>query len=280
MHKTKGAFNKKSEQNNPLVSIITIVLNSEKTIEKTMQSVLGQTYDNIEYIIVDGGSTDGTLDIIKKYGDNISWISEPDEGISDAFNKGIKLSRGEIIGILNSDDWYELDAVEKVVKAYCADPDIDVIYGDLCFYKGNKPLFVQAPNPKPKRILEVIIYNHPTCFIKRDCYDKFGTYDTNFKFAMDHDLLLRFQINEKKFHYIHSVLTNMTFGGVSDMQEVKTLKETKRAHAKYGDSKYVNMFWIIFALRLLKRFARTLIPRDSFLYKKLRCRYKGKRMIN
>ena len=108
----------------PLVSIITVVFNGERFIEKTINSVISQTYKNIEYIIIDGGSTDKTLDIIRQYEDRIDyWISEPDNGIYNAMNKGIKLSRGKLIGLINSDDWYMENAVETVVARYLANSD-------------------------------------------------------------------------------------------------------------------------------------------------------------
>lgn len=114
----------------PLVSIVTVSYNSADTIEQTIQSVTKQTYPNIEYIIIDGGSRDGTVEIIKRYQDKISfWISEPDMGIYDAMNKGISYAKGDYIGIINSDDWYELDAIEKIVSKIKEDPII--IYGNM-----------------------------------------------------------------------------------------------------------------------------------------------------
>lgn len=113
------------EENNkaPLISIITVVYNGEKYLEQTIQSVINQTYKNIEYIVIDGGSTDGTLDIIKKYEEHISyWVSESDKGLYDAMNKGIGVAKGELIGMINSDDWYELEAVEIMAEAYKNNP--------------------------------------------------------------------------------------------------------------------------------------------------------------
>src|SRR5690349_11081866 len=125
----------------PLVSIITIVYNGEKHLEQTIQSVLSQTYSNIEYIIIDGGSVDNSISIIKKYNNRLAyWISEKDSGISDAFNKGIAKARGEIIGLINADDWYETDAVEKVVALI---GNHDVAYGNVMYWKnGAKDMIV------------------------------------------------------------------------------------------------------------------------------------------
>ncbi|HEX5026205.1 MAG TPA: glycosyltransferase family 2 protein, partial [Agriterribacter sp.] len=119
----------------PLVSIITIVYNGEKFIEKCIQSVLDQSYPNIEYIVIDGGSSDHTVDIIERYTASIKhWISEKDKGISDAFNKGLKRATGEIVGMINADDWYEPNTVEKIVQEI---DDFDIVYGDLRLWKND-----------------------------------------------------------------------------------------------------------------------------------------------
>ncbi len=136
------------DQDKPLVSIITVCLNSEKTIEQTIQSVINQTYPNIEYIIIDGKSTDRTLEIIDKYKGKISiLVSESDEGIYDAMNKGLKLATGELIGIINSDDWYESDAVETIVNSFLADRNVQVIYGNMDVYDQDK--FIRTIYPSP-----------------------------------------------------------------------------------------------------------------------------------
>src|SRR5688572_27072372 len=125
----------------PLVSIVTIVYNGAQHLEQTILSVLEQNYSNIEYFIVDGGSTDGSVDIIRKYESSLAgWISEPDKGIGDAFNKGIDRTSGSIIGLINADDWYEKDCVSKVVAEMS---NHDVVYGDVRYWKNNHPIFVQ-----------------------------------------------------------------------------------------------------------------------------------------
>jgi len=123
--RTQGIY-KKSSKSRPLVSIVTVVYNGEKYLEQTIRSVINQRYDNIEYIIIDGGSTDGTLDIVEKHEKMIDyWISEPDEGIFDAMNKGIKICRGELIGLINADDYYAPNAIERVVSCYLKEkPDL------------------------------------------------------------------------------------------------------------------------------------------------------------
>ncbi|PZR08189.1 MAG: glycosyltransferase [Flavobacterium psychrophilum] len=213
----------------PLVSIVTIVFNGEKYIEHTIQSVVNQGYKNIEYIIVDGGSTDNTLSIVKKYEQHIaSLISEKDKGISDAFNKGLRLAKGDIIGIINADDWYEPDAVEKVVKAI---DGFDIVYGDLRLLKDGKVDFVLKGDhhylPKEMTI------NHPTVFVRKRCYDQFGLFDNDYRCAMDYDLLLRFMKNNCRFNYIPAVLSNMRWDGLSDKKWLLGCKETLLIKNKY-----------------------------------------------
>ena len=215
----------------PLVSIITPSLNSEKTIEDTIKSVVNQTYSNIEYIIVDGGSRDGTLKIIERYQEKISrWISEPDQGIFDAMNKGIDLSSGEIIGIINSDDWYMEKAVEKVVNSYISHPETDIFFGD-CMVVLEGIDFAFLRRGCLSRLLEEMSINHPTCFITRSAYDKWGKFDTDFKFAADYELALRFYFSGAKFLYIPEVLAFMRKGGASE--SIKVHLDVFRIYLRY-----------------------------------------------
>ena len=212
-----------------LVSIITIVYNGEKFIEKCIQSVLDQSYSSIEYIIIDGGSTDHTVDIIKKYAASVTtWISEKDKGISDAFNKGLQLAKGEVIGLINADDWYESYAVEKVVGMM---GDFDIIYGDLKLWKNDKVDFVLRGNHE--YLTNEMTVNHPTVFVKRECYEKHGLFSTQYKCAMDYDLMLRFKVNHYRFGYIPAVLANMRWEGLSDTQWLLGCKETLLIKNKY-----------------------------------------------
>ena len=159
----------------PLVSIITIVYNDEKHLEQTIQSVLNQTYPHTEYIIIDGGSTDNTVSIIKKYSDRLAyWISERDGGISDAFNKGISKVSGEIVGIINADDWYETDAVENVVLSI---KNYDVAYGNMMYWKnGERDMVVHGRHDYLKHEMTL---NHPTVFVKKYCYEQYGVFNNN-----------------------------------------------------------------------------------------------------
>jgi glycosyltransferase involved in cell wall biosynthesis len=213
----------------PLVSVITIVYNGELHLEQTIKSVLEQSYSPVEYVIIDGGSTDNTLNIIKRYESRLGgWLSEKDRGISDAFNKGLKMVRGEIIGIINADDWYEPLAVEKAVDAL---HDADIAYGDLRLIKDGKTDFIIKGDHK--YLKNEMTINHPTVFVRKECYDQFGIFDEKYKCAMDYDLLLRFSIKGCRFSYVPEILANMRWGGLSDSNWMLGCRDTLAIKDKY-----------------------------------------------
>jgi glycosyltransferase involved in cell wall biosynthesis len=197
------------------ISIITVSYNAVKTIEETILSVLKQSYSNIEYIIIDGGSTDGTVDVIEKYQDKISvWISEPDRGIYDAMNKGINLAKGEWIGIINSDDFYTKNALERVHNEVKNNPDIDVIFGNLNIVDVNSNIIFEL---KPNIILNNIEHTfsifHPSMFIKRSIYYNIGLYNLKYKLSSDWDLTKKIFLHGSKFSYLNFTLSNFRKGG-------------------------------------------------------------------
>lgn len=201
------------------ISIITVVWNNVNTIKDAIESVLNQTYKNIEYIIIDGGSTDGTIEVIQSYGNKINkFVSERDEGIYDAMNKGIKLATGDVIGILNSDDFYKSnDVLETVAKEFMV-KDIDCLYGDLEYVdQSNTSKVVRYWKSKPYRkglFQKGWHPPHPTFFVKREIYHKYGMFNTNFKIAADYELMLRFlEKYQIKSSYIPKVLVSMRLGG-------------------------------------------------------------------
>lgn len=213
-------------RNNPLVSIITVCLNSEKTIEQTIKSVLGQTYKNIEYIIVDGQSSDGTLDIINKYRSQIAKVvSEPDEGLYYAMNKGISMATGDIIGIINSDDWYETYAVEEVVACF-RKTNADLVYGDMMEVHKNENRLMIANNLEELRVFMII--PHPTVFIRKKVYNICGGFDIRYKVVADYDLMLRLYNMGFNFQKVKRVLANFRMGGVSSREEELAVKESYR----------------------------------------------------
>ncbi|MDY3250498.1 MAG: glycosyltransferase family 2 protein [Candidatus Choladocola sp.] len=194
------------------VSIITVCLNSEKTIERTIKSVMNQTYSNIEYIIVDGMSTDGTMDIINKYSSKIKLIRERDNGLYDAMNKGIKNATGEMICLLNSDDWYEPNTIEEVMRVY-KENTACVIYGMLRRYYNGKVHSVQFMHDA---FLETEGMCHSSCFISRKAYEIGGLYNLEYRICSDLDFLLRLKESLKvEFIPIYKILTNFSMGGVS-----------------------------------------------------------------
>lgn len=199
------------------VSIITPCLNSGKTIRDTIESVLNQTYRNIEYIIVDGGSTDNTVEIIKEYcpkfHGRMKFISEKDTGIYNAMNKGIKLSIGHVIGIINSDDFYQPDAVQNIVQSM-SDEKYQVIYGFLNIIdkKGKTRIAKESHESLFKAMIP-----HPTCFLTRAVYKDYGMYSEHFKLASDYDLMLRiYKHGKAEFINTHKVIANFRLGGASD----------------------------------------------------------------
>jgi len=225
----------------PLISIITIVLNGEKHIRKAIESVLDQSYENIEYIIIDGGSVDGTMNILNEYSDKIDYlISEKDSGISDAFNKGISKANGDIIGIINADDWYEKDAIEKVINNY---NKADVLYGNVLYWDGEKKSYLfKADHNLLKFEMSV---NHPAVFIKKNVYHRLGNFSRDYKQAMDYELLLRLFINDVRFFYIDSHLANMSLKGISDTNWIKGCKEVLRAKNSILGNRPFHYAWFL-----------------------------------
>jgi glycosyltransferase involved in cell wall biosynthesis len=217
------------ENTRPLVSIITIVFNGEKTIQRTLESVKRQTYLNIEHIIIDGGSTDKTLEIIKRFETSITfWHSEKDNGISDAFNKGIGAAKGIIIGFLNADDWYNPNTIETIIPFF---NQFSVVYGDVQFWEDNEIKHrTYADHSKLKQGMTLA---HPAVFVKRSMYEKYGVFNVNYKIAMDYEFIARLYFNQESFHNIHGVLVNMSLGGLSDRNWLKAFKEEKKVKSLY-----------------------------------------------
>lgn len=214
---------------NPLVSIITVVYNGVATIERTIQSVINQTYKKIEYIIIDGDSTDGTKDIVNSYIDKISFfVSEKDAGLYDAMNKGILHASGDIVGIINSDDWYALDAVEQIVETFCTNDNVGVVYGRVVNITKSGEQILKEKVPSD-RIWHRMLAPHPTVFVSKGIYDEYGLFDLNYKIAADYELLLRFYVNKICFKYVDSVLAYFSEGGISQQKNFLCAKEYYKA---------------------------------------------------
>ena len=212
---TKG----KKEMQEILVSVLTPCYNSAKTIEKTLECIEKQTYQNIQYIIVDGGSTDGTLELIEQHRSRLpeqfTLISEKDQGIYDAMNKGIGLAKGQLVGIVNSDDWYEEDTIEQVVKNYQGNA-YEVVYGMQRTYLNGKEkaTFIYHHDFLPEQMI-----THPTCFVTKNAYKELGAFDLKYRSAADYDLMLRFYESKRVvFTPIYQILSNFQLGGMSSSQ--------------------------------------------------------------
>lgn len=218
----------------PRISIITVCYNSETHLEEAIQSVVNQPYENKEYIIIDGGSIDHTMDIVNKYRDKIAYvISEPDKGISDAFNKGIKAASGDIVGICNSDDVMAVDVLTKIANAW--DPEIDIFRLDEVtkdFETGEEYRF------KPTIYIPVVPFNihllHMGCYISKKAYDKWGGYDISFRYAMDLELLRRFISKGARQKYVPEVVGYFRKGGASSARVGKRAYEHRLVVTRHG----------------------------------------------
>jgi len=200
----------------PLITVITVVYNGAKYLEETIQSVINQTYPNVEYIIIDGGSRDGTIDIIRKYEDYVDyWVSEPDKGIYDAMNKGITLSTGELLGIINADDWYEANIFEVIIEKYKKSYKEAILHGDINIIKDENLFYVSKPKKNLSILKKGMIINHPSVFIPFKIYKKVGFFSIEYKIASDWDFMLRCYMHNINFFYLNIVISNFRLGGVS-----------------------------------------------------------------
>ena len=225
----RTGYFKMSFDEKPLVSVITAVYNGEKYLEQTIKSVLLQTYENVEYIIIDGGSEDKTIDIIRAYQHGIDyWISEPDHGISEAFNKGIAASTGELIGILNSDDFYELNAIEEIVKSRNRANNLCIYHGKMRFINGDSDISEES-TPKIENIWKYMSIFHPTMFVEAKVYEKIGFYSIDFRYAMDCELVHRSLRSGVAFIYVPIIISNMRIKGLSDDNYKKSLIEFRKS---------------------------------------------------
>lgn len=226
---------------NPKISIITVAFNSVDTIKDTIESIISQDYSNIEYIIIDGGSKDGTVDLAKKYSKYIEYIiSEPDNGIYDAMNKGIEVATGDIIGILNSDDFYPNSFILSNVASSFQKYHCDAVYGDLVYVKPDNvskiTRYWQAGEYSTSRIKNGWMLPHPTFFVRKDVYSRYGLYDTGLKSAADYQMILKLLYKYNiAVYYMPMILVNMRLGGESNRSfwnRIKANKEDSLAWTK------------------------------------------------
>lgn len=211
------------------ISVITVTYNSAKTLRRTLESVKAQDHPNIEHIIVDGASTDGTVDLIKKSRalarsddsqTGYKWISEPDKGMYDAINKGIKMATGEVIGILNSDDCYSDETILSQVADAFSDDELEAIYADIRFvqkHKGKTQRYYSAKHFHPGKFAWGYMPPHPSFYARKATYEKLGGYQTDYTIAADYELLIRFLFtNRIKTRYLPLLMVDMLPGGLSN----------------------------------------------------------------
>lgn len=238
------------------ISIITVTYNSAATLRDTMESILSQTYTDIEYLVVDGLSKDNTVDIVREYeprfGGRMKWISEKDHGLYDAMNKGIRMSTGDIVGILNSDDFYTSnDILEKIVAGF--DDNVDAVYGDLHYVHADNlqrcVRYYSSKIFKPSLMRMGFIPAHPTFYCRRKYFDKYGCYKADYKIAADFDLLLRFiYVNNIKTKYLPIDMVTMRIGGAST-NGLKGRLGGMREHLRSLKENGIKSNWFILSLR-------------------------------
>lgn len=265
--RTQG-YLKKSFPDKPLVTVITVVFNSGEYLEDTILSVLNQSYENIEYIIIDGGSTDKTVEIIKNYQNKIDyWVSEPDKGIYDAMNKGISLASGEIISLLNAGDLFTGHQVINSVLKYFYENNCDILAGSVNRYSWDGKLTFPVHKDYSyfsKNVHYTMPVNHPSTFVRKNVYKKVGLYETKYKIAGDYDFVYRaYHDKEINMFLTDQIFVNMLLGGISDQASsvFRRAVESFKLRSPYL-SVYKNYF---FSLKLyinqsLKLFLKELLP--------------------
>jgi glycosyltransferase involved in cell wall biosynthesis len=244
------------------ISIITVVYNNEKTIKEAIESVFSQTYSEIEYVIIDGNSIDNTVKVINQYNDQLSYfISEKDNGIYDAMNKGIKASTGDVIGILNSDDLYQDSTViQTVMNHFNQDLNLDIVFGDLVYVKNDnvdKVIRYWKSRPYFRKYFEMgNVPPHPSLFVKKNVYTEAGLFSLDYKLAADYEFMLRiFKKHNFKSKYINKVIVKMRLGGATN-QSFSNIKRQNKEILLAWKNNNLKVPLLLMPLRILKRLAQ------------------------
>jgi glycosyltransferase involved in cell wall biosynthesis len=241
------------------ISIITISFNAKATIEKTLQSVANQSYKNIEHIIVDGGSKDNTIDICNSYTHISKIISEPDKGVYDAFNKGLKFAAGDAVGFLNADDvFYSEHSVQEIADAFLIN-ETNIVYGNLD-YVNEKGKIVRNWISRPYKkglVKKAWMPAHPTFYCKKEVYDRLGGYNDSFKIGGDFELCLRFlEVNKVPSYYLDKKLVKMLIGGISNsgLKSKWTIYKEELRAFKLNHVPVNSVSFFLYKLKKLKQF--------------------------
>ena len=250
------------------VTIITVAYNSANTLADTMRSVLNQTYKDIEYIVVDGNSQDSSTDIIRSFeplfGDRLKWVSEKDEGIYDAMNKGVRMATGDIVGILNSDDLFTSDTlIEQMVGHFPA--EAGAIYGDIHFFKGDRPdelcRYYSGRIFRPWLVHIGFLPPHPSLYVRRELFSRYGCYDPTLRISADFEFIARLSYKHHVvMRYLPIDFVAMRMGGASTLSWSNRLlgaKENLKACKALGMARY----WMLIAMKYPVKFISGMLYR-------------------
>jgi glycosyltransferase involved in cell wall biosynthesis len=240
------------------ISLITVVYNGEAFLQECFNSVIAQTYPDVEYLVIDGGSTDQTLNIIQENRSHIDYfISEKDQGLYDAINKGIQQSTGEIIGILNADDMLaSADVLASVAKSFMADPTLDGVYGDLNYIHPTTHKIIRKWKSRSATFQDLKkgwMPAHPTLYLKRGFFEQYGAYSLDFGTAADYELILRYFYTHKiKTSYLPMLMVNMRMGGVSNHSFGSRISALINDYKALKVNKMTWPFWVLLKKKISK----------------------------
>jgi glycosyltransferase involved in cell wall biosynthesis len=224
------------QRSRPRVTLITVTLNAARTLARTIESVQAQTFQDIEHVVVDGGSRDGTRELLRSMlRPQDTWISEPDDGISDAFNKGLALAAGDYLQFINADDWLSPDQVALAVAALEA-TGADFVFGDLIFYQGGRPAFRFSGDAQYHRSIRrrMPALNHPTALVRRTAFERVGMFDPVYRCAMDYDWFLRLHLAGGRGVHVRGLVGHMNHDGVSNIDYARTFREVEAIAVRHG----------------------------------------------
>jgi glycosyltransferase involved in cell wall biosynthesis len=249
----------------PIVTVVTAVRNAAPVVARTIRSILAQSYPRIDYVVVDGCSTDGTVDVIRQFQRGIAqWVSAPPAGIADAFNRGVGLARGQYLIFVNAGDWLEPDHIETAVAILDSNPDKAFVFGDVIHYQDDRPLYLAKGSNNYRRPPRFTMsgLTHPGLLCRRTLFEAVGLFDTRYRSSMDFDWLVRVHAAGHEGLYTDRLHANMSLGGISDAQGLMALRENRIAAIRAGmDPLTCWCGYLVFAGRLrLRRLLERFVP--------------------